>query len=458
MSGEIRDPSGDTIVALSTPPGRSALAIIRLSGPDAIEVVDRRFRGRDALARSGGNTLHVGWVFDGDESPLDEVVVGLFRAPSSYTGEDVVEVTTHGNPLLVARIVEAFQAIGVRMAEPGEFTRRAFLNGKLDLSQAEAVAALIHARSEVAARAALRQLGGELSSSVRRERERLLHVLARLEARLDFPDQDLEAFDAEGERPTLLEAAAALARLVDRSRRGRRLAEAGTVAIVGRPNVGKSSLFNALVGRDRAIVHDRPGTTRDAVDFEVVLGGVSLRLVDTAGLTETRDDVEAEGVRRSRQAIEHADMVLLVLDATAETLTDAEATLGRGDRALVVANKVDLGWRLRPTDALGGSSILGVSALRGDGLKELEDSLGRSVGEGDAREDVLVVGLRQERALERSAAAAAEAERLMRAESPPLEIVAEELRNAANALGEITGERVGDDLLDVLFSEFCIGK
>ncbi len=452
------DPYADTIVALSTPPGRSALAIVRLSGPQAIPVVSARFRGRMPLAESGASNLHVGRLFDADGEAIDEVVVGLFRAPHSYTGEDVVEISCHGNPIVVSQLLDLFVTAGVRPAEPGEFTRRAFMNGRLDLSQAEAVGTLIEARTEAAARAAMRQLGGEMAAVMGRPRRRLLETLAVLEAQIDFPDENLTAPNRSSIVDSLSVVIGDLEALRESARRGRALARATTVVIAGRPNVGKSSLFNALLRRDRSIVHESPGTTRDVVDAEVVIGNLPVRLVDTAGLVSARDAVEAEGVRRSRRELASGDRVLLVADATARSLGDDEWELVEavgGSGIVLVANKSDLGKILVGPK---GRVVHFVSALRGEGLEALENAVRLSILEGRGEpSDGLVVGLRQEGAMEKAVRAAREGRRLL-VEDGGLELVAEELRGSVQALGEITGENAGEDLLDLIFSEFCVGK
>ncbi len=482
------DASDDTIVALSTPVGRAALATVRLAGPGALAIGSRHVRARSPLVDAPANTVHVGTFHEaGDDEPIDQVVVAVFRAPHSYTGEDVLEISLHGNPALARRAIDALVASGARVAEPGEFTRRAFLNGKLDLSQAEAVARLIDSRTDAAARAALRQLGGTLSTEVGELRRRVLHELAILEATIDFPDEDLADPDRVRMRESLGEVHRALVRLVEAARRGRPLLGVTEVVLTGAPNVGKSSLFNAILGRDRAIVHATPGTTRDVIDAEVTFGAVAARLVDTAGLADAPDVVEAEGVRRTRETLAGGDVHVVVLDGSRPDLTDEERGLVDAcvpGRALVVVNKCDrpVVLTLPPTSAspstpgapAPSACVLHVSALTGAGVDTLRRAVERTiVGEGIEAGDVLVVGRRQEAALDEAAAAIARARDLFScaaghddvsggapggAPDAAHELVAEELRAAANAIGLITGERVGADVLDVIFSEFCIGK
>ncbi len=448
----------DTIVALSSAPGRSALATVRLSGPDAIGAVAARFRGPHSLVDAPPNTLHVGRLISVGGDLIDEVVVGIFREPHSYTAEDVVEISCHGNPIIVSRVLDIFVAAGIRPAEPGEFTRRAFVNGRIDLSQAESVSALIGARSEAAARAALRQLGGEATRILGGPRRDLLSVLASVEAHIDFPEDDLSPFDRPHAVQVVATVETELEAICESVRRGRPLARSTTVVIAGRPNVGKSSIFNALLRRDRSIVHDTPGTTRDVVDAELVLGELPIRLVDTAGLAESRNQVEAEGVRRSHGELKAGDRILLVVDAREVGLGPDERDLIESigvSRALLIANKIDLGRRLVETGPLTPHFV---SALHGDGVEALGRSIVEAISGGEGSPaDVFVVGMRQERLLDAAREGVRESRKLLEGKLG-LELVGEELRRAANALGEITGENVGEDILNVIFSEFCIGK
>ena len=384
------------------------------------------------------------------------MVVTVHRSPRSYTGDDVVEISTHGSKPVVDAAVDALLAAGARAAEPGEFTRRAFESGKLDLAQAEAVIALIDARSATAARAAHRQLAGALSGEVGEVRGQLLALLAQVDAVVDFPEDELDPLEPDALRSEL-DAALDRVRELERSaERGRAWSDQHTVVLVGHPNVGKSSLFNALLGRDRAIVHDRPGTTRDAVDATLSIRDLPIRLVDTAGITETADGVEAEGIRRGEAMTADADLVIIVIDSSASCLSDTESLWLRGrapDRSLVVLNKSDLpvGERMVSVVERGHR----VSTRTGEGVRTLENEIAeRLIGDcGDG--DRLVLGQRQ-LACVRESLAALERSRVVDPSQP--ELVAEELRAAANALGAITGERIGVDLLDLIFGEFCIGK
>lgn len=446
----------DTIVALGTPPGRSAIAVLRVSGPDAVPLVDARFRGRRALAALSGGRTAVGVVVGAGGEPLDEVVATVFRSPHSYTGEDVVEVTCHGNPVLAEAVVDALVSAGARHAEPGEFTRRAFLNGRLDLTQAEAVAGVIAARGEAAARGALRQLRGEFSDRVRALRGRVVDVVARLEAHIDFPDQDLSDLDEAGVSADIQALERDVTALADAVRRGRPLTHRAGAVLVGTPNVGKSSLFNALLGQARAIVHAVPGTTRDVVDAEVDLEGVPVRLVDTAGLGEARDDVEREGVSRSQDEGERADVVLFILDAS-RSLSESEArALGTWDpgRLLVVDNKTDLPRRRSGPP----EGAIRVSATSGAGIPALRQAIRSSILGGLDTDERWVTSHRQEALVAAAVRSVGAAAAHATAGLATPELVVEELRGAAGAFDAITGERIGPEVLDTIFAEFCIGK
>jgi tRNA modification GTPase len=473
----------DTIAAIVTPPGEAGLAVLRLSGPRALAIADDVFRGRAPLAEAAGHTLHHGWL--GGEDTIDEVVAAVFRAPASYTREDVVELSCHGGRMPAARALERLLASGARLARPGEFTLRAFLHGRLDLVQAEAVAELIHARSDVAHRAALARLAGELSRELREQLDQLADLVAEVEARVDFAE-DVGGIEVPAE---VIARIAALRQALDArlagAAWGRALREGVQVAIVGRPNAGKSSLFNRLVGEDRAIVTAAPGTTRDRVSATIEVRGAPFTLSDTAGLREPGDAIEAEGVTRARRALAESRVALWVVDASApegaggawiETAAPAAsaaraaaATLAppaesadiaralAGQRVVLALNKCDLGVRPE-AEALAGALehavAVRVSARTGEGVEALVEALARVAGfePGDV--------LSTERQAEALASACASLARAAEqgAAGAPGEIVAIELREAMATLEELLGVRVGDDLLERIFSRFCVGK
>ncbi|HIE50611.1 MAG TPA: tRNA uridine-5-carboxymethylaminomethyl(34) synthesis GTPase MnmE [Armatimonadetes bacterium] len=452
----------DTIVAISTPPGRGAMGIIRLSGPQATAVADALFRGRGRPSEFPSHTVHFGRLVDGEEV-VDEVLLTVFRAPHSYTGEDVVEISCHGSPVVLRRVLYLAVRQGARLAEPGEFTKRAFLNGKMDLAQAEAVMDVVCAQTELSARAAMSQLEGHLSRRVEELRQQLIDFLAHLEAALDFTDEDIEIISPTEQRQRAEALLGELRRLAASAEKGKVLREGVTTVIAGRPNVGKSSLMNLLLREDRVIVTPVPGTTRDVVEDLVNIRGLPLRLLDTAGLRPTEDLVEREGVSRTQTWLERADLVLLVLDRSeplqAEDRLALTAVAGRP--TVVVLNKSDLPPRLETQEVarrLPQAPQVLLSALTGAGLSELEAAIERLVWEGGVEPgDVLVTNVRHQRALEE---AAEYMERVLEtlAVGYSEELVAVDLRGALRCVGEIVGETLTEDIIHRIFSTFCIGK
>ncbi|HKQ59595.1 MAG TPA: tRNA uridine-5-carboxymethylaminomethyl(34) synthesis GTPase MnmE [Candidatus Eisenbacteria bacterium] len=454
----------DTIAAIATAPGAAGLAVLRVSGPRALAVADAVFAGVAPLAEAPSHTVHHGWAVRLDRARIDEVLATVFRAPRSYTCEDVVEISCHGGEVSSRRVLAALLAAGARLARPGEFTLRAFLNGRMDLAQAEAVTDLIHAESAAAHELAVTQLSGELSGRLAALGERIADAVAEVEARVDFAE------DVGGvEVPPHVVAAIgavdqALAALLADAAWARAVREGVRVPIVGRPNVGKSSLFNALLGESRAIVTDVPGTTRDRVSEAIELAGIRVTLSDTAGLRETGDAVESIGVARAHEALAGSAVALWVVDASAVLDADdrrvAEALAGR--RILVALNKCD---RPPATDGAEIAALLNgapyrvasVSAISGDGLEVLRAALAELLGVSPRSVAGAVSNLRHVEALERSRAALGRASRAAD-DRLPGEIVALELREALAALGEVTGRSVSEDLLDRIFSKFCVGK
>ena len=445
----------ETIAAIATPPGTGGIGVVRVSGPAVPDIARGVLGGLPPPRRA---VLRAFRAADGET--LDRGIALYFPAPASYTGEDVLELQGHGGPAVLDLVLARVLALGARPARPGEFTERAFLNGRLDLAQAEAVADLIEAASAEAARAAARSLEGALSRRARALSERLAALRVEVEAGLDFPDEDLEAagLDAVGEG--IGSALRELGALLAGAAAGRALREGLTVVIAGRPNVGKSSLLNALAGCEAAIVTDAPGTTRDLVRERIVVRGMPVHVVDTAGLREARDAVEREGVRRAREQAGRADRVLLVIDDAAgwtEGDRAARAALPEGVPVTVVRNKIDLTGRTPgPAGEEAGMPVLALSARTGAGLDALRDHLARLAGLGAGAEGVWMARRRHLEALERARGAleAARAE----AAAGRAELVAEGLRLAHRALGELTGEFTTEELLGRIFSSFCIGK
>lgn len=475
----MRSLHADTIVAPATAAGAAGLAVVRLSGPEALTVGARLFRGAD-LRASESHRAHHGWVVDEGGARIDEVLALVLRAPRSYTGEDTVELSCHGGTEIVAEIVGAALAAGARLAGPGEFTRRAFLNGKLDLCQAEAVADLIAAESSAARRAALEQLRGRLSERLHEVRAGLVQLLGDIEASIDFVEEGLEFFGREAAARAGAEAAARIDALLATAGDGQLLRSGARVSLAGAPNVGKSSLFNRILASPRSIVTEHPGTTRDVVRETVRVGALVLALEDTAGLRpSTPDPVEALGIERSRQSHAEADVVLMVLDAS-RALHDHErdALLGlRADADLVVLNKID---RLQgaqrdallaaPADArleverraAGPVAVtcVATSAETGAGVDALLDAvaqLGRLRRLGLQNDALVTINQRHREALLRARAGLRDFEAGLNGGEPP-EVLAVDLRAAVLALGEISGEQVTEEILDSIFARFCIGK
>jgi tRNA modification GTPase len=453
----------DTIAAIATPLGEGGLAVIRISGPAAVEVADRCFvsvgKTASKLSEAPTHTIHYGRLVR-DGRTVDEVMAAVMRAPRTLTREDVVEITCHGGLLAAKLVLDSVLAGGARISEPGEFTKRAFLNGRIDLAQAEAVADLIHARTELALTAANEQLAGKLSQRINQLRDELVRTLAHIEAHIDFPDEDI----APDTRQQLIErldrGSGFVGELLRTSREGQILRRGIRAAIVGRPNAGKSSLLNQLLGHDRAIVSPIPGTTRDTIEETANIRGLPVVFVDTAGLREAGDAIEVEGMRRSREALGRADIVLHVLDVSEPLATGENSFVEEfaGKPRILVRNKIDL-----PTqwtwDDTPESRLVDVSCLTGQGIEALKDAIKDAVWKGEIRAEMLqvMINSRHQEALNRASAALVQTVGLLKADAA-LELAAFELRIAVNAVGEIVGKTTTEDLLDAIFSQFCIGK
>lgn len=454
----------DTIVAPITPPGHSGVGIIRIAGEKAFAILEGLTRWKGGPIAERCATLMR--IYDAESgSPIDRAIVTVYRSPRSYTGEDVVEISSHGNPVIMAAICDGAIALGARMAEPGEFTKRAFLKGKMDLSQAEAVQEVIMSSTMLAARAAQKRLEGGLTGAVKIVRDRLLESMVQLEAAVDFPEEELEIL-SEGRIIGLLsEALVGVTDLENSFRVGRVLSEGAKIAIVGKPNVGKSSLLNCFLREERAIVSPVPGTTRDFISGMMHVRGIPLKFIDTAGIRSGDiDELESEGVNRSRKIIENADLVLFVIDGS-EALTGeddiAHEEIG-GRKFIVTVNKIDLGTVDRGDryeGSEGWSGCVPVSAKLREGMEELEKSIYRAIMEedGPSSVDVLVGNLRQKEMLEKARGFMEAAIRGLSEGLPP-ELVALEARDAATSLGEIVGEISTEEILERIFQSFCIGK
>ncbi len=454
---------GDTICAVSTPPGEGGIGIIRVSGNDALAITSTLFRPRQdkKLQDAATHTLHYGHIVDPLTGELvDEALVSVMRAPATYTRENIVEINCHGGMTPLWRTIAILISRGARQAEPGEFTKRAFLNGRIDLTQAEAVMEIIRAKTELALKAANEQLLGGLSKEVVALRDRLLSLLAAVEAGIDFPEEDIETETGRPLAEEVSRISSDVDILINSFRNGRILRDGYATAIVGRPNVGKSSLLNALLKQDRAIVTDIPGTTRDVLEEYLNIDGVPLRILDTAGIRHSLDMVEQEGVRRSLTAIESADIVLLVLDGSVP-LTDEDRRVLKeiaGKPAIVVINKSDLPRALEKIDPLGTQVCLSCRTGAGlDGLRSAISDKVKKEGINGSREHSWAINQRHRTILEQTKESLEQSRESIRSGLSP-EFVALDLRAALDNLGLIVGATYTDDILEKIFSEFCIGK
>ncbi|MCH7504367.1 tRNA uridine-5-carboxymethylaminomethyl(34) synthesis GTPase MnmE [PVC group bacterium] len=446
----------DTIAAIATPGGVGALAIIRVSGNRAIECVDNIFSGKTSLKKSPTHTIHYGKIFEDNQSLIDDVMVSVFHRPHSFTGENSVEITTHGNPLITQKILSKLVKNGTRLAEPGEFTKRAYLNGRMDLTQAEAVQDIITSRTEASLKGARNQLNGFLSKRVNSFREALIHMASLLELELDFVEEDI-SFTSPKEMDVKISGILDEIRtMCDSYAFGRVMKEGIHVALVGLPNTGKSSLLNYFLKENRAIVSDIPGTTRDTIQEELQYGGLLFHLSDTAGIRQAQDLIEEEGITRSNQAIRDADLVLFLFDAQSgfsEELYHHVQDLTDEIRMIRVMNKVDL--KLECDSARD----IDVSALTGDGMNELLEILkSRAISIHPYTEkSIVVTNIRHFHALEKSKTCLERARQSLE-EQLSQEFIAMDLREAIQELDEIIGIVTTDDVLNNIFSKFCIGK
>lgn len=453
----------DTIAAIATPPGEGGLAVLRLSGPQATVIADRCFQpvGQRSLrpTEAPSHTLHYGRIVRAG-AVVDEVLLAVLRAPRTFTREETVEISCHGGILPAKLVLDTLLAAGARLAEPGEFTRRAFLHGRIDLAQAEAVADLIHSRTELSLAAANEQLAGKLSARINRLRDDLMHTLAHVEAHIDFPDEDIAPDTREQLLGRLHAGVVFMDELLRTANEGRILRRGIRAAIVGRPNAGKSSLLNQLLGHERAIVSPVPGTTRDTIEETANIRGLPVVFIDTAGLRAAEDEIEREGIRRSRATRATAELVLHVLDASEPTTPEDEAYFAElaGKKHIVVANKSDLPERFHWPAGVD-VPVVRVSCQTGVGIETLKDTIKELVWAGQIHTGVLevVINARHQDALQRGRAATERAAKALRGQAT-LELVAVDLREAAAAVGEIVGQTTTEDLLDAIFSTFCLGK
>jgi len=462
---EVLEMATDTITAISTPIGEGAIAIVRLSGPEAITITNELFSGKD-LQEAATHTMNYGKIMDPDtEDIADEVMVSVMRAPKTFTREDIIEINCHGGMVAVNRVLEIVLSKGARLAEPGEFTKRAFLNGRIDLSQAEAVMDLIRAKTDKAMSVALKQMDGRLSKLITNLRQELLETVAHVEVNIDYPEyDDVEEMSHEMMRTKTKEVHQKIVELLNVAKQGKILREGIATAIIGRPNVGKSSLMNTLVQENKAIVTDVPGTTRDIIEEYVNVRGVPLRLVDTAGIRETEDIVEKIGVERSRQVLIESDLILFVLNYN-EALTAEDVKLFEAVKGLdyiVIVNKTDLEEKIEIDDVkklAEGRPVITTSLIEEAGVDELQKAIAASFfdGEIDTGDMTYVSNIRHIQLLKQAKQALEDAMEGIEL-GMPLDIVQIDVTRTWEFLGEIIGDTASDSLIDQLFSQFCLGK
>ena len=462
---EVTGMETDTITAISTPIGEGAIAIVRLSGPDAIRIANELFQGKD-LEAVESHTIHYGKVMDPETNEIaDEVMLSVMRAPKTFTREDIVEINCHGGMVAVNRVLDIILGKGARIAEPGEFTKRAFLNGRIDLSQAEAVMDLIRAKTDKAMSVALKQMDGRLSGLIQKYRQSLLETVAHVEVNIDYPEyDDVEEMSHEMMREKTKAVHAEIEELLSVAKQGKILREGLATAIIGRPNVGKSSLLNTLVQENKAIVTDIPGTTRDIIEEYVNVRGVPLRLVDTAGIRETEDIVEKIGVERSRQALMESDLVLFVLNYN-DALTKEDLALFevvRGLEFIVIINKTDLEQQLdleQVKQLAGDHPVISTSLIQEEGIDELEAAIAGTFFSGDLEvgDMTYVSNVRHIQLLKQAKQALEDAMEALEL-GMPLDIVQIDVTRTWEFLGEIIGDTASDGLINQLFSQFCLGK
>ncbi|HCY1166002.1 TPA: tRNA uridine-5-carboxymethylaminomethyl(34) synthesis GTPase MnmE [Staphylococcus aureus] len=456
----------DTITSISTPMGEGAIGIVRLSGPQAVEIADKLYKGKHLLNDVPSHTINYGHIIDPESKEVvEEVMVSVLRAPKTFTREDIIEINCHGGILTINRVLELTMTYGARMAEPGEFTKRAFLNGRIDLSQAEAVMDFIRSKTDRASKVAMNQIEGRLSDLIKKQRQSILEILAQVEVNIDYPEyDDVEDATTEFLLEQSKEIKQEINRLLDTGAQGKIMREGLSTVIVGKPNVGKSSMLNNLIQDNKAIVTEVAGTTRDVLEEYVNVRGVPLRLVDTAGIRETEDIVEKIGVERSRKALSQADLILFVLNNN-EALTQEDYTLYevvKNEDIIVIVNKMDLEQNIdinEVKDMIGNTPLIQTSMLKQEGIDELEIQIRDLFFGGEVQnQDMTYVSnsrhislLKQARQTIQDAIDAAES-------GVPMDMVQIDLTRTWEILGEIIGETTSDELIDQLFSQFCLGK
>ncbi len=449
-----------TIAAIATPPGEGGISVIRVSGPEAIEICDRVFQGSRMLKDVKSHTLSYGRIMH-NGTVLDEVLAGVMRGPRSFTGENVVEISCHGGSFVTRSVLSALLSSGAVMASPGEFTKRAFLNGKLDLSQAEAVIDLIQAESEAAVSLSVNQLDGKLSVPIQNHREKILNLAASLDVMADFPDEGIDETPTDEVQKTLGELISSLQVMESQAEQGRLIKDGINTVIVGKPNVGKSSLLNALSGTDRALVTKQAGTTRDVIEERVRLGNVCLNLFDTAGIRGDAEQIEAMGIQKAKDYLKKADLVFFVIDSSRPFEHEDQEILDlvKEKKTILILNKSDLAQEITMPVLPETMPYLSLSAKEGTGLIELSETVEElfSLGLITDSQDAVVINLRHKQAIGEAIHYLINAENTLRS-GMPLDLLSVDLRGALEALGTITGQTVSDEIVDEIFSRFCLGK
>ncbi|ADL13830.1 tRNA uridine-5-carboxymethylaminomethyl(34) synthesis GTPase MnmE [Acetohalobium arabaticum] len=459
----------DTIAAISTAVGEGGIGIVRISGPEAIEIADKIFKSYQQpdkkLNKVDTYTAHYGHIIKPEtEQVLDEVISLVMKAPKTYTKEDVVEINCHGGMVPLQKILELVLDVGARLADPGEFTKRAFLNGRIDLSQAEAIMDVINSQTEAGLEAAMDQLEGGLSDQINNISQKILRLLANLEASIDFPEDEIEDFNSEELEKRVIEILSEIEDLLATSKQGRIVKEGIQTAIIGKPNVGKSSLLNALLRENRAIVTEVPGTTRDVIEEVINIDGIPLKIIDTAGIREAENEVEKIGIEKSEKFLKRADLVLLVLDAHCGITDEDRKIIGlaEGKDTIIVVNKTDLEPKLAVEELkeeLDMEAVVETSATEGIGIKELEELISDMVfgGQIKSTDQTLITNLRHKEAIEDAYEDMNRVKETVE-QDLPADFVTIDLKSALEKLGKITGDTVDEDIIDRIFADFCLGK
>lgn len=454
----------DTIAAIATSLGEGGIAIVRVSGDKALQIVSKIFKGRNerTIDDIKTYTMRYGYIIDENNEHIDEVIVSFMKGPRSFTAEDTIEINCHGGVVATNKILEQVIKNGARLADPGEFTKRAFLNGRIDLSQAEAVIDIIRAKTDLSMKSALMQSEGGVSKEIRRLRETLLSTIAHIEATVDYPEDDLEEVTADMAVKQLLEIKDEIVELIETSEEGKILREGLSTVIVGKPNVGKSSLLNALTKENRAIVTDVPGTTRDVIEEYINISGVPIKIIDTAGIRETEDVVEKIGVERSKEKINEADLVLLMLDSSRELDEEDKEIIShiKDKKYIVLLNKSDLDVKINKDDLkeLNSKYMINISVKTGEGISEVKTTIKELFFKGEINaNNIIITNTRHKEALFRAKESIVSAIDVLN-NTFAIDLASIDIRNAWSYLGEITGDSLEENIIDKIFKEFCLGK